>query len=78
MRAPWVPAQLRWRAEVGYPTPAQQIGFQEYVRAVSDHQERLQRLEAERRDHVQVWRLAPIVQALQAMRGVQFTGPSPS
>jgi transposase len=72
-RASWGPAHLRWLAEVVCATPAQQIVFQEYVRAVSEHQERLQRLEAELREQVQGWRLAPIVQALQAMRGVQFT-----
>ena len=72
-RATWGPAHLRWLAEVVCPTPAQQIVFQEYVRAVSEHQERLQRLEAELREQAQAWRLHPVVQALQAMRGVQFT-----
>jgi transposase len=72
-RAAWGPAHLRWLAEVVCPTPAQQIVFQEYVRAVSEHQERLQRLDAELREQVQTWRLSPVVQALQAMRGIQFT-----
>ena len=72
-RATWGPAHLRWLAEVVCPTPAQQIVFQEYVRAVAEHDERLQRLETELREQVQGWRLAPVVQALQAMRGVQFT-----
>jgi transposase len=72
-RATWGPAHLRWLAEVVCPTPAQQIVFQEYVRAVSEHQDRLQRLEAELREQVHTWRLAPVVQALQAMRGIQFT-----
>jgi transposase len=72
-RASWGPAHLRWLAEVVCPTPAQQIVFQEYVRAVSEHQDRLQRLEAELREQVPAWRLHPVVQALQAMRGVQFT-----
>jgi len=49
--------------------------FQAYVRTVSAHQERLQRLETALREQVQGWRLAPVVQALQAMRGVQFTVP---
>lgn len=73
-RAHWGPAHLRWLREVVGPTPAQQLVFQEYVRAVSEHHERRQRLEAELQDHVQAWRLDPVVQALQAMRGVQFTG----
>ena len=55
------------------PTPAQQIVFQEYVRAVTDHSERLARLEQELQDCVQTWRLRPVVDALQALRGVQFT-----
>lgn len=72
-RANWGPAHLRWLAEVVCPTPAQQIVFQEYVRAVSEHAERLQRLEQELHEHVQTWRLSPVVEALQALRGVQFT-----
>lgn len=72
-RATWGPAHLRWLAEVVCPTHAQQMVFQAYVRAVSEHQARLQRLEAELREQVPAWRLHPVVQALQAMRGVQFT-----
>ncbi len=51
-RAAWGPAHLRWLAEVVCPTPAQQIVFQEYVRAVSEQQDRVQRLEAELHHHV--------------------------
>jgi transposase len=72
-RATWGPAHLRWLSEVVCPTPAQQIVFQEYVRAVNEHTERLERLEHELTDQVQTWRLAPVVDALQALRGVQFT-----
>jgi len=72
-RANWGPAHLRWLSEVVCPTPAQPIVFQAYVRAVHEHTERLQRLAQERQDHVQAWRLHPVVEALQALRGVQFT-----
>jgi transposase len=72
-RATWGPAHLRWLSEVVCPTPAQQIVFQEYVRAVTEHTERLQRLEQELQDQVPTWRLAPVVDALQGLRGVQFT-----
>jgi transposase len=67
------PAHLRWLAEVVGPTPAQQIVFQEYVRAVNEHTERLQRLEQELQEQVTSWRLHPVVEAFQALRGVQFT-----
>jgi transposase len=72
-RANWSPAHLRWLSEVVCPTPAQQIVFQEYVRAVNEHPERLQRLEQELKEQVQAWRFAPVVEAFQALRGVQFT-----
>jgi transposase len=70
-RATWGPAHLRWRAEVICPTPAQHLVFQADVRAVNEHTERLQRLEQERQEHVQAWRLHPVGEALQALRGVQ-------
>jgi len=72
-KAHWGPAHLRWLSEVVCPTPAQQIVFQEYVRTVSDHHERLQRIETELHDQVRAWRLFPVVEAIQALRGVQFT-----
>ena len=72
-RANWSPAHLRWLSEVVCPTPAQQSVFQEYVRAVNEHTERLQRLEQELQEQVKAWRLHPVVEALQALRGVQFT-----
>ena len=48
--------------------------FQEDVRAITEHTERLTRLEQELHTQVQTWRLAPVVDALQALRGVQFPG----
>jgi transposase len=72
-QATWGPAHLRWLSEVVCATPAQQIVFQEYVRAVNEHTERLQRLEHELREQVRSWRLQPVVEALQALRGVQCT-----
>jgi transposase len=72
-QATWGPAHLRWLSEVVCATPAQQLVFQEYVRAVHEHTERLQRREQARHDQVKTWRLQPVVEALQAWRGVQFT-----
>ena len=68
------PAHLRWLARVVCPTPPQQIVFQEYVRAVSEQQERLQRVELALHEAVQRWRLYPVIEALQALRGVELTG----
>jgi len=63
------PAHLRWLSEVGSPTPAQPMVLPAYGRAVSAHSDRLQRLEQARHDHVTTWRLYPVVEARQALRG---------
>lgn len=72
-RANWNAAHLRWLAGIVCPTPAQQIVFQEYLRAVSEQSERLERLERELGEAVKTWRLYPVVEALQALRGVELT-----
>jgi Transposase IS116/IS110/IS902 family len=72
-RANWSAEHLRWLARLVFATPAQQIVFQEYVRTVTERTELLQRLEAELLEQAKPWRLAPVVGALQALRGVQFT-----
>jgi hypothetical protein len=51
--------------------------FQEYVRAVTEHTERLQRVDAELQTLVPTWRWAPVVEALQALRGIPFTAAVP-
>lgn len=73
-RANWNAAHLRWLAQVVCPTPPQQIVFQEYVRTVTEQQERLQRLERELHEAVKSWRLYPVVEAIQALRGIELTG----
>jgi transposase len=71
-RANGGPTHLRWLSTVVCQTPAQQIVFQEYVRAVSEGYERIQRLEIELKDQAESWRMKPVVVAIQALRGVQF------
>jgi transposase len=73
-RANWNAAHLRWLATVVCATPPQQIVFQEYVRTVTEQQERLQRLETELHEAVKTWRLYPVVEAIQALRGIELTG----
>jgi transposase len=71
-RANWSAVHLRWLAKLVLPTPAQQIVFQEYVRAINERCEQLQRIEVELLEQAKAWRLYPVVEALQALRGVQF------
>ncbi len=71
-RADWNAAHKRYLAKVVCPTPAQQIVFQEGVRAVDEQVDRLQRIEAELHELAPRWRRYPVVEALQALRGVQW------
>jgi transposase len=73
-RANWNAAHLRWLARVVCPTPAQQIVFHEYVHTVPEQSERLRRLETELHTAVKTWRLSPVVEAVQALRGLDLTG----
>jgi transposase len=73
-RATWTAAHLRWLARVVCPTPAQQIVFQEYVQTVTEQTERRRRRERELPAAGQTWRLQPVVEAVQALRGGNFTG----
>ena len=68
----WTAAHLRWLASVKLPEPAQQIAFQEYLHAITEATARIARLEQALRDTLPEWSLTPLVQALQAMRGVQL------
>jgi transposase len=71
-KSSWIPAHLRWLSELALPQPAQQIAFQEYLDAVTVASERVARLEQQIREQVASWRLKPLVEALQALRGVQL------
>lgn len=71
-RANWNDAHQRYLSKLVCPTPAQQIVFQEYIRAIDQHLERVERIEQQLREIVSSWRLLPLVEALQALRGVQL------
>lgn len=71
-RANWSAAHRRYLATVSCPTPTQQIVFQELVVSVEEQLSRLERIEGELRELAPKWRLYPVVEALQAMRGVRW------
>jgi transposase len=71
-RADWNDAHKRYLAKVVCPTAAQQIVYQESIRAVDEQVERLGRIERELLELASSWRLWPIVEALQALRGVEW------
>jgi transposase len=71
-RGAWSAAHVRWLATVKLAHAAQQIAFQEYLHAVSEAGARITRHEHALRDALSAWTLAPVVHALQALRGVQL------
>jgi transposase len=71
-KSSWTAAHLRWLATLKLEHVAQQIGFQEYLHAITETTARIARLEQALRDTLPEWSLKPLVQALQAMRGVQL------
>ena len=68
----WGARHLRWLQEQGFDHPAHQIALQEMVEAVRISKERVERLEAAIEEFVSTWSLAPVVGALQALRGVDL------
>jgi transposase len=68
----WTVAYRRWLTTVRFQHPAQQIVFQDYVDAVADAEARVERLTGQIAGLLPSWSLAPVVEAVQAMRGVAF------
>lgn len=68
----WTSAHRRWIARVRLPQPAQRIAFEEYVQAVSESSDRVQRLTRALEQELAQWRWRPVVNALQACRGIQL------
>ncbi len=68
----WTKAYRRWLSTVRFEHPAQQIVFQDYIHAVTDAEARVERLTKQIADLLPGWGLAPVVNAMQAMRGIAF------
>jgi transposase len=68
----WTMRYLRWLQEQQFDHPAHQIALQEMVEAVRTSKERVERLEQTIEEFVPTWSLAPMVRALQALRGVDL------
>ena len=66
----WRMAYRRWLSTLAFGHPAQQIAFQDYTDAVMDAERRLKRVEEQISGLLPEWNLRPVVDALQAMRGI--------
>jgi transposase len=69
-RKAWSVAHLRWLADIKMSHPAQQITLQEYIHSVEECSERVDRLTEQMLKLLPSWRMAPVVAALQGLRGV--------
>jgi transposase len=69
-RRHWTRAHRRWLAEQRFEHVAQQIVFEELIGSIEHAEQRRDRLEQQMRALVPDWSLAPVVAAIQALRGV--------
>ena len=70
-RSSWNDAHQRYLSGLVMPQAPQQIAFQEYIHAINDATERLERLTQAVADALPGWKWEPVVRALMSLRGVQ-------
>jgi transposase len=71
-RKTWSPAHRRWLAGLRFDHSAQQIVLQEQIDAIAEAEQRRERLDEQIRELASGWSMAPVVAALQAVRGIAF------
>jgi transposase len=71
-KSKWTQAHWRWLERLTFSQPAQQIVLQEYIDAVKRQQDRVAELESEMARALPGWTLAPLVEALMALRGCRL------
>ena len=69
-RSSWTRAHRRWISGIKLPNPAQQIAFEEYVQACEECERRVERFEQAIFAQLEGWRWRPVVEELQALRGI--------
>src|SRR4249920_455219 len=70
----WGRAHINWLTGLKLEHCEQRIAFEEMLLAVRQVRERIERLEQAMREAVADWTLAPVVEAVQAMRGIDMVG----
>jgi transposase len=68
----WTQAHFRWLETIKFDNDIQQIVFQEYIEAVKQCQKRVADIVTEMEKAMQHWNLAPVVEALMALRGIKL------
>lgn len=68
----WSKAHFNWIAGIKMQLPEHQITLQEYVDAIHESANRVARFTIQLRELIPQWRWKPVVEALQALRGVSL------
>ena len=68
----WTAKYFRWLERMKFDSPVQQRVFEEYVDTIREAQRRVAGLEEQMRQVLSHWSLAPVVEALMALRGVKL------
>lgn len=71
-KSKWTLTYFRWLEQIKFDSPVQQIVFQEYIDSVKQQQERVKGLEKQMEKSLDGWVLAPVVEALMALRGCKL------
>jgi len=66
----WSTAHLNWLSGLKMPHRAQQIVLHEYLHAVEENRERVERITQQIKELIPEWELGSVVKAFQALRGV--------
>ena len=70
----WGRTHMNWLTSIKLEPHEQRIAFEEMLLAVRQVRERIERLQQAMRDAVPDWSLASVVEALQALRGMDMVG----
>ena len=70
----WGRTHMNWLTSIKLEHHEQRIAFEEMLLAVRQVRERIERLQQAMRDAVPDWSLASVVEALQALRGMDVVG----
>jgi transposase len=71
-REGWTLPYRRWLADLSFPTTAKHVTLEEYRTTIDETERRIERVTEQLRQLAPTWRWAPVVAALQALRGVSF------
>ena len=71
-KSSWTEPHLRYLRELVLADPAHKVVLEEYLLAITQATDRIERLETHIATLATTWRMKPVVDALQGLRGVQL------